>query len=177
MTHGVLKDLRIPTDWGLEVGILMEMKKNYTTSHICQVDIADNYDHKHQVLSKEDCEKGLSKMSIDIAKAMFKKLATDGITFTDESLRTTKATYYRIALDLIESYRNDAFFNGLNYETHVEEMMVELFAKNIKHAGKVFLEDSDKAPFIPSWRRVSSAIPDIFDQLIAAVEADKEEFR
>ena len=177
MTHGVLKDLRIPTDWGLEVGILMEMKKNYTTSHICQVDIADNYDHKHQVLSKEDCEKGLSKMSIDIAKAMFKKLATDGITFTDESLRTTKATYYRIALDLIESYRNDAFFNGLNYETHVEEMMVELFAKNIKHAGKVFLEDTDKAPFIPSWRRVSSAIPDIFDQLIAAVEADKEEFR
>ncbi|MEJ2213064.1 MAG: glycosyl transferase [Gammaproteobacteria bacterium] len=177
MTHGVLKDLRIPTDWGLEVGILMEMKKNYTTSHICQVDIADNYDHKHQVLSKEDCEKGLSKMSIDIAKAMFKKLATDGITFTDESLRTTKATYYRIALDLIESYRNDAIFNGLNYETHVEEMMVELFAKNIKHAGKVFLEDTDKAPFIPSWRRVSSAIPDIFDQLIAAVEADKEEFR
>ena len=177
MKQDVLKDLRIPTDWGLEVGILMEMKKNYSTSHICQVDIADNYDHKHQVLSKEDREKGLSKMSIDIAKAMFKKLATDGITFSEESLRTTKATYYRIALDLIESYRNDAIFNGLNYETHVEEMMVELFAKNIKHAGKVFLEDTDKAPFIPSWRRVSSAIPDIFEQLIDAVEADKEEFR
>lgn len=176
MTHAVLKDLRIPTDWGLEVGILMEMKKNYATSHICQVDIADNYDHKHQVVSSEDQAKGLSKMSIDITKAIFKKLATDGITFSEESLRTTKATYYRIALDLVESYRNDAQFNGLNYETHEEEMMVELFARNIKDAGKTFLEDTDKAPFIPSWRRVSSAIPDIFEQMIEAVEQDRKEF-
>jgi glucosyl-3-phosphoglycerate synthase len=172
MKRDVLRDLRIPTDWGLEVGILMEMKKNYATSHICQVDIADNYDHKHQIVSAEDKEKGLSKMSIDITKAIFKKLATDGITFSKESLRTTKATYYRIALDLIESYRNDALFNGLEYETHEEEMMVEMFAKNIKHAGKIFLEDTDKAPFIPSWRRVCSAIPDIFEQLLEAVEQD-----
>ena len=175
MKKDVLKDLRIPTDWGLEVGILMEMKKNYATSHICQVDIADNYDHKHQIVSAEDKAKGLSKMSIDITKAIFKKLATDGITFSEESLRTTKATYYRIALDLIESYRNDALFNGLNYETHEEEMMVEMFAKNIKYAGKTFLEDTDKAPFIPSWRRVSSAIPDIFEQMIEAVEQDRKE--
>lgn len=175
MRHDVMASLRMPTDWGLEVGILMEMRKNYATSHLCQVDIADNYDHKHQNLSSADKHKGLSKMSIDIAKAIFKKLATDGITFTDESLRTTKATYYRIALDLIDSYQSDAIFNGLEYETHEEEMMVEMFAENIKHAGKLFLEDTDKAPFIPSWNRVSNAIPDIFTQLLDAVEADRKE--
>ncbi len=176
MRLDVLDSLRMPTDWGLEVGILMEMKKNYATSHLCQVDIAENYDHKHQVLSKEDNEKGLSKMSVDITKAIFKKLATDGINFTKESFRTTKATYYRIALDLIDSYRNDAIFNGLNFETHEEEMMVEMFAENIKYAGKIFLKDADKAPFIPSWNRVSSAIPDIFVQLLDAVEQDRKEF-
>lgn len=176
MRYDVLESLRMPTDWGLEVGILMEMRKNYATNHICQVDIADNYDHKHQELSSDDNERGLSKMSVEIAKAIFKKLATDGITFSQESLRTTKATYYRIALDLIDSYRNDAIFNGLSYATHEEEMMVELFAKNIKHAGKVFLEDTDKAPFIPSWNRVASAIPDIFTELLDAVEADQKEF-
>jgi glucosyl-3-phosphoglycerate synthase len=174
MNIDVLKGLKIPTDWGLEVGILMEMKKNYSTSHICQVDIADNYDHKHQDVSHDDREKGLSKMSIDITKAFFKKLATDGITFSSESLRTTKATYYRIALDLIDSYRNDALFNALKYDTHEEEAMVELFAKNIKLAGQTFLDDVDKAPFIPSWRRVCSAIPDIYEQLIDAVEKDRE---
>ena len=175
MRHDVMQSLRMPTDWGLEVGILMEMRKNYATSHLCQVDIADNYDHKHQDLSSEDKEKGLSKMSIEISKAIFKKLATDGINFTQESLRTTKATYYRIALDLIDSYQNDAIFNGLDYDTHEEEMMVEMFAENIKHAGHLFLDDADEAPFIPSWNRVSSAIPDIFTQLLDAVEKDRKE--
>jgi len=176
MRHDVMESLRMPTDWGLEVGILMEMRKNYATSHLCQVDIAENYDHKHQNLSNMDKAKGLSKMSIEITKAIFKKLATDGINFTDESLRTTKATYYRIALDLIDSYQNDAIFNGLDYETHEEEKMVEMFAENIKHAGKLFLEDNDEAPFIPSWNRVTSAIPDIFTQLLDAVEKDRKEF-
>lgn len=175
MRLDVLESLRMPTDWGLEVGILMEMKKNYASNHLCQVDIADEYEHKHQNLSPEDSNKGLSKMSIEIAKAIFKKLATDGINFTEESLRTTKASYYRIALDLIDSYRNDAIFNGLEYETHEEENMVEMFAQNIKKAGKIFLEDTDKAPFIPSWHRVASAIPDIYVQLLDAVEQDKKE--
>ena len=175
MRHDVLETLRMPTDWGMEVGILMEMRKNYATSQLCQVDIADNYDHKHQSLSLEDSKKGLSKMSVEITKAIFKKLATDGINFTEESLRTTKATYYRIALDLMDSYRNDAIFNGLNYQIHEEEVMVEMFAENIKLAGRLFLEDTDKVPFIPSWQRVSSAIPDIFVQLLDAVELDKKE--
>ena len=175
MRHDVMKSLRMPTDWGLEVGILMEMRKNYATSQLCQVDIAENYDHKHQDLSSEDKQKGLSKMSIEISKAIFKKLATDGINFTQESLRSTKATYYRIALDLIDSYQNDAIFNGLDYETHEEEMMVEMFAENIKHAGYLFLEDTDETPFIPCWNRVSSAIPDIFTQLLDAVEKDRKE--
>ena len=175
MRHDVLETLRMPTDWGMEVGILMEMKKNYATSQLCQVDIADNYDHKHQSLSLEDSKKGLSKMSVEITKAIFKKLATDGINFTEESLRTTKATYYRIALDLMDSYRNDAIFNGLNYQIHEEEVMVEMFAENIKLAGRLFLEDTDKVPFIPSWQRVSNAIPDIFVQLLDAVESDKKE--
>ena len=53
--------------------------------------------------------------------------------------------------------------------------MVEMFAENIKHAGHKFLDDTDKAPFIPSWNRVSSAIPDIFTQLLDAVEKDRKE--
>lgn len=174
MRHDVMQNLRMPTDWGLEVGILLEMRKNYSTSQLCQVDIADNYDHKHQNLSSEDKARGLSRMSIEISKAIFKKLATDGIDFTQESLRTTKATYFRIALDLVDSYRSDAIFNGLDYDTHDEESMVEMFAENIKHAGGLFLEDTEKAPFIPSWSRVFSAVPDIFSQLLEAVEEDRK---
>jgi glucosyl-3-phosphoglycerate synthase len=51
-----------------------------------------------------------------------------------------------------------------------------MFAQNIIKAGDVFFNKPLERPFIPSWNRVVSAIPDIFDQLVEAVEADHNEF-
>lgn len=172
----VLSDIRIPSDWGLEIGVLSEMHRNYTNSRLCQVDIAHNYDHKHQDLSLDDQNQGLSKMSIDIAKSMFRKLATQGTVFTPEVFRTLKATYFRIALDFVETYRNDALMNGLSFDIHKEEESVEMFSKNIMDAGQIFLENPMEVPFTPSWNRVQSAMPDIFERLYAAVEADYREY-
>ncbi len=176
MRADVIDDLRIPDDWGLEVGVLSEMYRNYATNRICQVDIADNYDHKHQVLSAEDDAAGLSKMSIDIAKAIFRKLATEGVVFNQETFRSIKATYYRIALDFIDTYRNDALINGLELDIHGEEQAVELFAGNLVKAGMHFLEHPMETPFIPSWNRVSSAQPNVESEFLQAVEEDHREF-
>ncbi|GLS25979.1 glycosyl transferase [Marinibactrum halimedae] len=172
----VLTDLRIPSDWGLEIGVLSEMHRNYAHNRLCQVDIADTYDHKHQSLSLDDRNAGLSKMSIDIAKAVFRKLATQGEVFTPETFRTIKATYFRIALDFVETYHNDAIMNGLSHDLHEEEVAVEMFAQNIMEAGQAFLDNPMKTPFIPSWNRVASAMPDVFDRLREAVEEDNKEF-
>lgn len=173
----VLTDIRIPSDWGLEIGVLSEMHRNYANNRLCQVDIAQIYDHKHQPLSLEDPDAGLSKMSIDITKALFRKLATKGTVFTPETFRAIKATYYRIALDFVETYRNDAAMNGLNFDIHEEEASVEMFARNIMDAGQQFLENPMETPFTPSWNRVQSALPDIFERLYAAVEADYLDYR
>jgi len=172
----VLNDIRIPSDWGLEIGVLSEMHRNYANNRLCQVDIADVYDHKHQDLSLHDQQSGLSRMSIDIAKALFRKLATQGEVFNQETFRTLKASYFRIALDFVETYNNDAIMNGLHFDIHQEEEAVELFASNIIHAGKIFLDKPMETPFIPSWNRIVSAIPDIFERLSEAVEADHETF-
>jgi glucosyl-3-phosphoglycerate synthase len=172
----VISDLLIPSDWGLEVGVLSEMNRNYATNRICQVDIADVYDHKHQELSKDDRSAGLSKMSADIAKAMFRKLATKGEVFSSEKFRTIKATYYRVALDFIDTYNNDAVINGLDYDRHKEEEAVELFARNIMEAGEQFLERPMQKPFIPGWNRVTSAIPSILEDFRNAVEEDHREY-
>nr|WP_067286098.1 glycosyl transferase [Marinobacterium profundum] len=172
----VMNDIRIPSDWGLEIGVLSEMTRNYSNNRLCQVDIADVYDHKHQDLSLDSDETGLSKMSIDITKAVFRKLATNGIVFNQETFRTIKATYFRIALDFVETYRNDAEINGLKLDVHQEEQAVELFARNIVKAGNHFLENPMEAPFISSWNRVRSAFPGVQQQLIAAVDADMAEF-
>lgn len=172
----VLTDIRIPSDWGLEIGVLSEMHRNYANNRLCQVDIADIYDHKHQDLSPDNQEAGLSKMSIDIAKALFRKLATHGKTFNTETFRSIKATYFRIALDFIETYHNDAIMNGLTLDIHSEEKAVELFAQNIMDAGEAFLDKPMETPFIPSWNRVISAKPDILERLYEAVEEDNKEF-
>lgn len=176
MTAQVLNDIRIPSDWGLEIGVLSEMKRNYNENHICQVDIADVYDHKHQILSTEDKEKGLSKMSIDIAKSLYRKLAIEGQVFTPEHFRTIKATYYRIALDMVKRYGADAALNGLEYDNHAEGLSVELFAENIIDAGQTFMDNPMDTPFMPSWNRVISAFPDILNRLKLAVEEDNKEF-
>jgi glucosyl-3-phosphoglycerate synthase len=176
LRRDVINDLRIPSDWGLEIGVLSEMKRNYATNRICQADIADQYDHKHQSLSPEDASRGLSKMSIDIMKAFFRKLATQGETFSRNKFRTIKATYYRIALDFIETYQNDAIFNGLGYQRHAEETAVELFARNVVLAGNHFLEKPMDAPFISPWNRVINAIPDILPRLAQAAEDDMRDY-
>jgi len=173
----VLNDIRIPSDWGLEIGVLSEMHRNYSLNRLCQVDIADNYDHKHQDLSLHDEEGGLSKMSIDITKSLFRKLATQGYTFSSESFRAIKATYFRIALDFIETYHNDAMMNGLTLDVHTEEKAVEMFAENIMKAGQVFLDYPMEVPFIPSWNRVVSAMPDVLERLHQAVEDDHRDFK
>ncbi|MFM2481566.1 glycosyl transferase [Celerinatantimonas sp. YJH-8] len=172
MQTSVLNDIRIPFDWGLEIGMLSEIYRNYATNKICQVDIADVYDHKHQDLSIDNLDNGLARMATDISKAMMRKLATQGHVLNPGKLRTLKATYYRMALDFIDSYYNDAIINGLTVTRHAEEEAVELFAQAIMRAGDIFLDRPSEAPFIPSWNRITSAIPDFLEKIYDAVEAD-----
>ncbi len=174
--RNVLPELRISSDWGIEVGILSEMQRSFSPQNICQVDLADTYDHKHQILSIDDETKGLSRMSIDIIKTFIKKLATQGNTFSREKFRSLKATYYRSALDLIDIYRTDAEMNGLKLDTHTEEKTVELFARNIMKAGEAFILNPMDTPFIPTWSRVKSAIPDFLKRLKELVNEDNKKY-
>ena len=175
--RNLMADMRIPCDWGIEIGILSEMYRNQASNRICQVDLADTYDHKHQDLSIDDQTKGLSKMSIDIIKTLIKKLATQGNSFSLETFRSIKATYYRTALDMIDIYRSDALMNGLKYDSHMEEKAVELFALNIMKAGESFFENPMDTPFIPTWSRVNSAIPNFMNRLKQKVELDNEKYK
>ena len=168
----LLSELRIPSDWGLEIGVLSEMQRNYSSNRICQVSLANTYDHKHQDISFSDEEKGLSRMSIDIIKTLIRKLATQGYTFNTETFRSIKATYYRSALDMVDIYKNDAQMNGLSFDYHIEEKAVELFASNIMKAGYTFFENPMDTPFSPTWSRINSAIPDFLYRFKEVVERD-----
>jgi glucosyl-3-phosphoglycerate synthase len=165
---------RIPGDWGLEVGVLAETFRNCAASRICQVDLADNYEHKHQALSPEDATRGLRRMAVDIAKSLFRTIAGEGVVLGRDHFTTLQVRYVRLAEDTISRYYADALLNGLVFDRHAEELAVATFAKSLRQAAAEFCEDPLGQPQIPSWNRVVSAVPDFFEMLVEAVERDLE---
>jgi len=174
MTTDLARVNRIPWDWGLEVGSLAEVHRNYSPRRVCQVDIATTYEHKHQILSPDDASKGLMKMAVDICKSVFRTLASEGVIFSDGLFKSLLVTYLRQAEDTLLKYEADAMINGLDFDRHEEAKAVETFTRSIAMAAQVFMENPMSTPLIPNWNRVIAAIPDIFDMLQAAVEADSK---
>ena len=172
MITDVARVNRIPWDWGLEVGSLAEVYRNYSPRRVCQVDIAENYDHKHQVLSENDPEKGLLKMTIDICKSIFRNLASEGSVFSEGFFKSLSVAYLRQAEDTILRYEADAAINGLEFDRHEEAKAVEAFTRGIILAAQAFMENPMGTPLIPNWNRVISAIPGILDMLKKAVDED-----
>ncbi len=163
---------RIPSDWGLEVGFLAEVYRNCVSRRICQVDLMESFEHKHQELSESDPTKGLLKMCIDITKTIFRTLSTEGVIISAGALRTLESAYLRTAQDTIKRYEDDAFINQLYFDRHSEVSAVEAFSRGIKMAAKQFLDDPLSVPEIPNWNRVTAAIPDFLGKLKEAVEED-----
>jgi glucosyl-3-phosphoglycerate synthase len=174
MTTDLARVNRIPWDWGLEVGSLAEVHRNYSPRRVCQVDIATNYEHKHQILSPDDANKGLMKMAVDICKSIFRTLASEGVVFSDGLFKSLLVTYLRHAEDTLMKYEADAMINGLDFDRHEEAKAVETFTNAIGMASAAFMENPMGTPLIPNWNRVVSAIPDIFEMLTIAVEEDSK---
>ena len=168
---------RIPNDWGLEMGTLVEVYRNCSMKRICQVELAENYDHRHQDLSVTDATRGLHRMVVDIASSTIRNLASYGVEFDSGFLNTLTAAYRRTAQDAIASYNDDALINGLGFDRHAEEVAVETFTRALRGAGLDFVRDPLGSPQIPNWNRVNSALPDLLEQLRLAVEADAAETR
>jgi glucosyl-3-phosphoglycerate synthase len=166
--------IKIPGDWGLEVGVLAEVYRNCAVRRVSQIDIADNYEHKHQLLSPDDITKGLLKMCIDINKSVFRTLSSEGIVFSDGFFKTLIATYVRTAQDMLKRYEDDAAVNGLVFDRHEESLAVESFTQGIKIASEIIMKDPLGVPLISSWDRVTSALPGVLDMVKHAVDEDNK---
>jgi len=172
MTTELARINRIPSDWGLEVGTLVEVYRNCSLKRICQVELAENYDHRHQSLSVDDSTQGLHRMVVDIASSAIRNLASYGVEFDSGFLNTLAAAYTRMAQDAVAIYSDDALLNGLDFDRHEEELAVETFTKALRMAGLGFVRDPMGLPQIPNWNRVTAALPGFLDELREAVEAD-----
>ena len=109
--------------------MLAEVFRNAAPRAICQSELCENYDHKHQELSPRDAEKGLNKMAVDIAKSFFRRMAAEGIKLDAGLFDTLLSAYMRQAEDTLRFYAADAAINGLTFPRHEEEKAVATFVR------------------------------------------------
>ncbi|MFO7667346.1 MAG: glycosyl transferase, partial [Desulfobacterales bacterium] len=156
----------------MEVSLLSEIYKRASVNRICQVEITDYYEHKHQLLEKGRPDEGLIRMACDIAKALFRVLSEDGIVMSDAFFRTILTAYIQEARISIEKYHGLSLINGLYYDRHDEIEAVEAFVESLKCAIDDFIKDPVGIPLMPAWVRIAAAIPDFQDRLNECVTKD-----
>jgi glucosyl-3-phosphoglycerate synthase len=172
-TARLAREMNVAYDWSLEVATLSEVYHRVKDGKIAQADLVPNYEHKHQELSPDDATKGLSRMVIDIAKFYLHYMRAHGIALDDSFVDMMLHTYYGNALKFIKSYSDDAEMNNLVYDRYKEEMTAQQFRGNLWTAWELSRGPTE-APLIPSWNRVTYSIPDIYAQILDAVEKDNK---
>ena len=166
----LLRLLRIPGDWGLEVGLLFEVLRHRSARRICQANVADQFEHKHQELSPNDPTKGLHRMAVDIVKHVLRTLAAAGVMLNEGIFKGLRVAYHRYGEDAVSDSFAVATFNGLEFDRHSEEETLDTFTRALAEGCQQFQEDPLGTPALPNWARVISAFPEIGPRLIKAVE-------
>jgi glucosyl-3-phosphoglycerate synthase len=170
MSTSLARLTSVPSD-GLEIGMLTETYYNCELSGICQTELAARYDDRHDTVGP-DCESGLLKLCVDIARSLFETLAQDGMTLTARGWRELVACYRDVAADLVGRYHADAAINGLRFDRRCEETLIASFAEALQTACSRHLAHLARAPLLPSWAHITSAIPAFSEWLEEAVEMD-----
>src|ERR1051325_11884003 len=86
--------------------------RNTAPRAICQSELCDNYEHKHQELSPRDPERGLNRMATDIASSFFHRMTAEGIKLDTGLFDTLLSAYMRQAEDTLRFYAADSIING-----------------------------------------------------------------
>jgi glucosyl-3-phosphoglycerate synthase len=162
--------MRLPCDWGLEIVTLFEALRHRAPVRVCQVELAERYDHKHQELSAGDPTRGLHRMAKDVVKHLLRTLAAAGVNLSDGLLRSLLAAYQREAEDAVADSYSVSVVNGLLFDRHEEEQNVQTFIVALRVSIEEFLHDPLGAPLVPNWARVWAGMPEAGSRLLAAVQ-------
>jgi len=173
-TSDLARGLNVAYDWGLEVATLSQVYDQLIPRQIAQIDLAPNYEHKHQEMSPDDTTKGLHRMAVDIAKFYLTYMRSHGVPLDDAFVDMVLHTYYQNALKYIRKYAFDADVNGLQYDLYEEESAASHFRGFLWDAWMAS-KGPQEAKLIPSWNRVAYSFPDIYEHLLDSVEADNTE--
>jgi len=166
------RGIAISPTWGLEVSTLSEVYKNTSNRRICQTEIMETYEHKHQVLGSKSEGGGVYKMATDIAKTLFRVMAQEGYVFSEATFKTLMASYFQESRFEISKYSALSKLNGLDYNRQDEISAVEAFQTAIEEAAKEFYNDPMGIPAMSQWITVRSVLPEFSPKFCKAVKED-----
>jgi len=174
MIRSLARGIRISPTWGLEVSTLSEVYNTTSVKRICQTEIMESYEHKHQVLGNTKENTGIARMANEIAQNLFRLMAQQGMVFTRYDFNSLFSCYFDESRYAISQYVALSKINGLSYDRQKEIATAETFEKSLKEASLKFLEDPLGIPSLSAWSTVRSVLPDIGDRLRKAVEEDNK---
>ncbi len=121
VTADLARRLRPPRTWGLEVGTLGDAFAHAGFDGSAQVDLG-RHEHDHRAVAGET---GLEGMSREVAATLLRVVEDGGV---DPDYETLRDRYLAAGDRLVEQYRADAAFNGLEYDAANERDQLARYA-------------------------------------------------
>ncbi len=170
-SRSLVSELPVHAGWGLEVGTLAEIYRRQSRFRVCQVDVAEGYEHRHRCIEPSDHAADLTTMVEQILASLVDSLARERVCLDARTLRYVLSHYRHEARRLLVAYEADAVVNGLPYDRDAEQRTVDGFAAVVENA----IANGCRAalPALPSWQAVVQAAPDVavaFGDLAVASE-------
>ena len=123
-TAATARRIRMPRQWGLEVGTLGDAFDVAGAAGTAQVDLG-RYEHDHRGVGGSA---GLSAMSRSVGETLLRSVAEHGVNIDFDTLA---GRYRATAGDLLDQYELDAAFNGLSFDHGHERDQVSRYAEAV----------------------------------------------
>lgn len=170
--RSVAESVRFPSDWGVETGMMADVFRVSPMEKICQVDIAESYDHKHQSLSEGNPDTGLNKMACDVALCLLRTASAGIAPSSANPFAHLPDDYRSAAIGMLPFYAADARINTLRYDAELETRTVDLFAASVARAVEIQRANPQKPAGAPSWSEIEEMLPGFGSALAEAATQD-----
>ncbi len=165
------EQLRLAPGWTLEVKVLGEVYNRIPPDKMVQVDLARNYEHKHQPVEVPGRNGGLKRMVVEISRFFLEHMIDDGSPLDDVSVREIQSLYGANAIALVERYSKESLFNHLTYEREGELQTVQRFSEALWMAWEGIKDGGPDVPKeLPCWGDLFSRHNGLTTQLLEAVD-------
>jgi glucosyl-3-phosphoglycerate synthase len=170
--RSVAESVRFPSDWGVETGMMADVFRVAPMGRICQVDIAESYDHKHQSLSEGDPDAGLNKMACDVALCLLRSVTSGIRSKYPNQFTGLVEKFLQIARGMLRFYSADARINTLHFDGELEAQTITLFAASLERAISIHQAHPGKPAGAPSSQQTEAKLPGFGVALAQAAKDD-----